>query len=170
VVAARDDRRENGAMGENAGGILKWAAGIIGAVLAGVLIWLLTSPTSPIHQQNPPEDKPILRIVGINVGTASIAGTASADVKVYNEGSATAEACTVWWYSGGKVAEELDQGLVPSHASTSEPFGLIPDEAKSIAVTSIGYDKPGSYRSEFEVSCSGTDVVSRRFVEYVTVE
>ena len=156
-------------MGERSGGFLKWVAGIVGAVLTGVLIWLLTNPTSPLHEQSPPESTPILKIVGISSSNAVAGGTANADVEVYNEGSSTAEACSVWWYSGSQVADRLEQGHEPGEASTSEPFGLTPGERKTVSVTSLAYDEPGSFRSELEVICSGYDVVSQRFVEYVIV-
>ncbi len=105
----------------------KWLAGIAASIIAALIIWFLTHSGGPLNPiPAPVADKPILRIVDVQVTHAPLGGTAHATVKVFNEGKATGEACTVWWYSGSDVGKELASGLNASKAAVSDAFGLPP--------------------------------------------
>ena len=93
------------------------------------------------------EPRPVLKIVDFQVSDAPVGGQARAEVTVFNEGDSTGEFCTVWWYSGSEVAHQLEQGLLPGQAATSEEFGLRPEETRQITVWSLPYGEPGRFRS-----------------------
>jgi len=148
----------------------KWLAGILATVLSAAMVWWLTHPGGPLNPAVPPTSPAaVLRIVDVQVSGPAIAGRASAVVSLYNEGQATGEACTLWWYSGEKVAQQLDQGLEPSDATTSQPFGITPGQTRQISVESGAYSRPGMYRSFLEASCVGVDITSMRYYQDVVV-
>ncbi len=160
-------------MAEGKGGssYLKWLGGIVAAVITAVLVWWLTEPGGLLNPEDAtPQPRPVLKIVDFQVGDAPVGGQARAEVTVFNEGDSTGEFCTVWWYSGGEVGRQLEQGLLPGQAATSEEFGLRPQESKQISVWSLPYGEPGRFRSLAEVSCSGTNITSAQFVAYVEVK
>ena len=159
------------AEGKRGSSCLKWLAGLVAAVITAVLVWWLTAPGGLLNpEEATPEPKPVLKIVDFQVSDAPVGGQARAEVTVFNEGDSTGEFCTVWWYSGSEVSRQLEQGLLPGQAATSEEFGLRPQESKQISLWSLVYSEPGRFRSLAEVSCSGTNITSAQFVAYVTVK
>ncbi len=150
---------------------LKWVGGIVAAVMTAVLVWWLTEPGGLLNPQDATQGpRPVLKIVNFQVSEAPVGGKARADITVFNEGDSTGEFCTVWWYSGSEVGRRLEQGLLPGQAAVSEEFGLRPQESRQVTMWSLVYSEPGRFRSMAEVSCSGANVTSAQFVEYVTVK
>lgn len=159
------------AEGKRGSSCFKWLGGIIAAVITAVLVWWLTAPGGLLNpKEATQEPRPVLKIVDFQVSDAPVGGQARAEVTVFNEGDSTGEFCTVWWYSGSEVAHQLEQGLLPGQAATSEEFGLRPEETRQITVWSLPYGEPGRFRSLAEVSCSGMDITSTQLVAYVTVK
>lgn len=160
-------------MAEGKGGssCLKWLGGIVAAVITAVLVWWLTEPGGLLNPEEATQaPRPVLKIVDFQVSDAPVGGRARADITVFNEGDSTGEFCTVWWYSGGEVGRQLEQGLSPAQAAISEEFGLRPQESKQLTLWSLVYDQPGQFRSMAQVSCSGANISSAQFVAYVTVK
>ncbi len=148
----------------------KWLLGVVTAVLITTLGWWLTHPGGPLNRIQPtPEPKPILRIVDVQVDTAKAGGTAHAAVSIYNEGKVTGEGCSVWWYSGTKVAQELDQGLLPSEAATSNEFGILPGQTQQIELNSLPYSDLGTFRSYLQAQCTGVNITSIEYYVNVVV-
>lgn len=149
----------------------KWLAGIAASVLAALIIWFLTRAGGPLNPGAPiAENKPILRIVDFQVSDAPLGGRAHAKVAVFNEGKATGEACTIWWYSGSDVGKELAAGLNASHSSVSHEFGLIPEQTQLIELDSLVYTEPGVFRSYVQASCAGADITSTEYYRDVAVQ
>ena len=146
----------------------KWLAGIAASIITTLVIWYLTHSGGPLNP-SPSDDEPILRIVDFQITDAPLGGRAHATVSVFNEGSVTGEACTVWWYSGTNVARELDEGRGASEAASSYEFGLPPGKTKVVEMDSLPYTEIGEFRSYIQASCSGVDIISIEYYQFVKV-
>lgn len=149
----------------------KWLAGIAASIITALIIWFLTHSGGPLNPApSPVEDRPVLRIVDFQATNAPLGGTAHATVSVFNEGKATGEACSVWWYSGSDVGKELASGLLASKSAVSYEFGLVPNQTKVVELDSLPYIEPGVFRSYAQVSCMGTNNVSIEYYKDIAVQ
>ena len=150
--------------------VTKLALGIVGSVVAALLVWWLTSSGGPLNPTpRPPSPPAPLSIVAAKINDARVPGAATAQVTVYNNGTLAGEDCKVWWYSGSAVADELARDRLPSTAAVSEVFGLRPAETRVVDITSLPYTAPGDFDSRLEVSCLGVNFVSGRLARRVRV-
>jgi len=148
----------------------KWLAGIAASIVAALIIWFLTHEGGPLNPKSDPvEETAVLRIVDIDVTEAQVNGRSHARVSVFNEGEATGESCSVWWFSGSEVAAQLEAGLLASKSAVSGDFGLTPGETEIVELDSLPYTSAGVFRSYLQASCAGFDIVSDDFTREVVV-
>lgn len=148
----------------------KWVMGILGTVAAALLVWWLTHSGGPLNPTPPVKETPApLSIVAVQIGDARVPGSAMASATVYNNATSANEDCRVSWYSGSEVAAELASNHEPSTSAESETFGLRPAETRTVSITSLPYNAPGSFDSRFQVHCLGVNVTSERLARRVRV-
>jgi hypothetical protein len=149
----------------------KWVGGIIGTVLAGVLLWWLTGPLSPfVNRVEPPpktggdtytptkqgpdpvvpvEQKAEVVISGFNLKSPINIGTyTTCDFEVTNRGNQAANGCQLIWDTPGL-----------NGSKTSDQFNLAPGEKKNFQLVSNTFDKEGTYVTKAHLSCSNTSQV-----------
>jgi hypothetical protein len=154
----------------DASAVTKWVLGILGSVVAALLVWWLTHSGGPLNPLPPAKRAPApLSIVAVQIADARVPGSATARVTVYNNGTSAGEDCKVSWYSGSDVAAELASNHEPSTSAVSEVFGLRPAETRLVDITSLPYAAPGSFDSLFQVQCLGVNVTSERLARRVRV-
>ena len=155
-------------MADSGSSIGKWVGGIIGTVLAGVLLWWLTGPLSPFMNKAEPSSKsggdsytpakqepePVVPaekkaevvISGFNLKSPINIGTyTTCDFEVTNRGNETANACQLIWDTPGL-----------NGTKTSDQFNLAPGEKKSFQLVSNEFHEQGTYVTKAHLSCSNT--------------
>lgn len=128
----------------------KWIAGIVAAIITGIVVSWLTQEGGPINPVEPTATLlpavPHVLITEFEVGVVVLPrdSVINATFAVYNEGETTARECSLWWHSHGA-------NFAPSG---TQLFSLTPKETKNLTVQSFIYKESGTYDSFAYVECS----------------
>jgi len=141
-----------------------WVMGIVGTVVAGLALGLVTNwfglsggSSSPTTPPTPTTRQSITHIIAFNQNVvAQIGVVPTASVTVQNEGDATAENCQVTWMPG-----ILNHGT--DEVDVSPQFGLSPGERQTATFTSkVAYGEATTYTATASVYCAGMTVTPKQ--------
>lgn len=139
-----------------------WIAGIAGTVIAGVLIWYLTT------QVLVPQPSPHVQFLSCSGKSTSTGEKPDGTFEVINSGTGNAVQCQVKWYPGPKAGTKIVGGREQEYA-ISDYFGLSANEKKTISLEGLPYSSPGTYVSYAHLICDRDDVTLNACALEVTV-